>query len=138
MSLFTIGEGFVILLVARRAIPSALYELAAPEDATWWDLFRRITLPVMAPALALLFLRDLVLGLQTTYVPSLEVWDGGPPDYGTTYLGLFVYRNAFEHLRYGYAAAATVAMLLLTASGMVVQLWAIRRWGRRAVATRRS
>ncbi|HET9288399.1 MAG TPA: sugar ABC transporter permease [Gaiella sp.] len=133
MSLFTIGEGFVILLVARRAIPSDLYELAALEDATWWDVFRRITLPVMAPALALLCLRDLVLGLQTTFVPSLVVWDGGPPDYGTTYLGLFAYRNAFEYLRYGYAAAATVVMLLLTATAVVVQLWAIRRWSRRAV-----
>jgi multiple sugar transport system permease protein len=136
MSLFTIGEGFVILLVARQAIPAELYELAAVEDATWWDVFRRITLPVMAPALALLFLRDLVLGLQTTFVPALVVWDGGPPDYGTTYLGLFVYRNAFEYLRYGYASAATVVMLVLTLAAVGVQLWALRRWRHRAVASR--
>ena len=136
MSLFTIGEGFVILLVARATIPSDLFELASLEDATWWDVFRRITLPLMAPALALLFLRDLVLGLQTTFVPSLLVWDGGPPDHATTYLGLFVYRNAFEYLRYGYAAAATVVMLVLTLAAVGVQLWALRRWRHRAIGSR--
>ena len=128
MSLFTIGEGFILLLVARQAVPADLYDLASLEDATWWDVFRRVTLPLMAPVLALLFLRDLLLGFQTTFVPSLVVWDGGPPDYGTTYLGLFVYRNGFEYLRYGYAAAATLALVVVTAAIVVVQLWLLRRW----------
>jgi multiple sugar transport system permease protein len=133
MSLFTIGEGFVVLLVARQAIPSDLYDLAALEDATWWDVFRRITLPVMAPVLALLFLRDLVFGLQATFVPALVVWDGGPPDYGTTYLPLFVYRNGFEYLRYGYASAATLVMFAVTALIVLVQWRVVRRWSRRAL-----
>ena len=54
-----------------------------------------------------------------------------PPPYATTYVPLFVSRNGFEYLRYGYAAAATVMMLLLTALAIVVQLWALRRWRRR-------
>jgi multiple sugar transport system permease protein len=133
MSLFTIGEGFIVLLVARQAVPGDLYDLAALEDATWWDVFRRITLPVMAPVLALLFLRDLVFGLQATFVPALVVWDGGPPDYGTTYLPLFVYRNGFEYLRYGYASAATLAMFAVTALIVLVQWRVVRRWSRRAL-----
>ena len=128
MSAFLIGEGFVLLLVARRAIPADLYELAALEDATWWDVFRRVTLPLMLPVLVLLGLRDVVWSLQLNLVPALVVTDGGPPDYGTTYLGLFVYRNGFEYLRYGYAAAATVVLVLMTAAIVVVQLWLLRRW----------
>ena len=128
MSVFLIGEGFVLLLVARRAIPADLYELAALEDATWWDVFRRVTLPLMLPVLVLLGLRDVVWSLQLNLVPALVVTEGGPPDYGTTYLGLFVYRNGFEYLRYGYAAAATVVLVLMTAAIVVVQLWLLRRW----------
>ena len=128
MSAFLIGEGFVLLLVARRAIPADLYELAALEDATWWDVFRRVTLPLMLPVLVLLGLRDVVWSLQLNLVPALVVTEGGPPDYGTTYLGLFVYRNGFEYLRYGYAAAATVVLVLMTAAIVVVQLWLLRRW----------
>lgn len=130
LSLFTIGESFVILLAARQALPPEAYELAAIEDATGWDIFRRVTLPLMAPVLGLLLLRDTILSLQFSFVPALVVTDGGPPPYATTYLSLFVYRNAFEYLRYGYAAAATVVMLLLTVLAVVVQWRLIRRYRR--------
>ena len=127
MSLFTVGEAFVILLVARLAVSSDLYELAALEDAPGWDVFRRITLPVLAPVLVLLFLRDTLLSFTFTFVPALIVTEGGPPDYATTYLPLFVYREAFEYLRYGYAAAATVTMLVLTVPIVWIQWRILRR-----------
>ena len=120
LSLFTIGEGFVVLLVTRQGLPTELYDLAALEDVTAWGLFRRVTLPLMAPVLLLLLARDTIFSLQATFVPALVVTDGGPPLYSTTYVPLFVYRNAFEYLRYGYAAAATLLMLALTA-GIVLR-----------------
>lgn len=128
MSLFTIGEGFVILLVTRQGLPSELYDLAALEDATAWGLFRRITLPLMAPILLLLLARDTIFSLQLTFVPALIVTEGGPPLYSTTYVPLFVYRNAFEYLRYGYAASATLVMFLLTALIVWLQWRIVRRW----------
>ena len=128
MSLFTIGEGVVLLLVARQSTPGELYELAAVEDATWWDVFRRVTLPLIAPVLALLFLRDWILSFQLNFVPALIVTDGGPPPYATTYLPLFVYRTGFEYLRYGYAAAATLVMLALTMVVVLLQWRIFRRW----------
>jgi multiple sugar transport system permease protein len=127
MSLFTIGETFVILLVVRRSLPGEAYELAAIEDATGWDVVRRITVPLMAPVLVLLLLRDLILSLQISFVPAFVLTDGGPPPYATTTLSLFVYRNAFEYLRYGYAAAATAVMLVLTVIAVGLQWRLIRR-----------
>jgi multiple sugar transport system permease protein len=44
-----------------------------------------------------------------------------------TYLPLFIYRNAFEYLRYGYAAAATLVMFVVTAVIVVVQYRIVRR-----------
>jgi multiple sugar transport system permease protein len=128
MSLFTMGETFLILLATRRALPREVYELAAIEDATAWDVFRRITLPLMAPVLGLLLLRDTVQSFQYSFVPALVVTGGGPPPNATTYLSLFVYRNAFEYLRYGYAAAATLVMLVITVVAVIVQWRLIRRY----------
>jgi multiple sugar transport system permease protein len=128
MSLFTIGEGFVILLVTRQGLPTELYDLAALEDATAWGVFRRVTLPLMAPILLLLLARDTIFSLQWTFVPALIVTEGGPPPYATTYVPLFVYRNAFEYLRYGYAAGATLAMFVLTALIVWLQWRIVRRW----------
>jgi multiple sugar transport system permease protein len=128
MSLFTVGESFLVLLAARLVLPPEVYELAAVEDATPWDVFRRITLPLVAPVLGLLLVRDTILSFQVSFVPALVVTDGGPPPYATTYLSLFVYRNAFEYLRYGYASAATVVMLLLTVGAVILQWRLLRRW----------
>ena len=130
MSLFVIGEGFVVLLVTRQSLPGELYELAAVEGAPPEVVFWRITLPLMAPVLALLTLRDTIFSFQFSFVPALVVTEGGPPPYSTTYLPLFVYRNAFEYLRYGYAAAATLTMLALTLLVVLAQWQILRRWRR--------
>ena len=130
MSLFTIGEGFLVALAVRQSLPEELYELATVERASPLYTFWRVTLPLMAPVLALLALRDAVYSLQLTFVPALVITDGGPPPYATTYLPLFVYQNAFEYLRYGYAAAATLVMFMATALAVLAQYLIVRRWRR--------
>ncbi|MBB5958069.1 multiple sugar transport system permease protein [Saccharothrix tamanrassetensis] len=128
MSLFTIGEMLVVLLAARRALPREVHELAALEGATGWTLARRVTLPMLAPVIGLLLLRDTILSFQFSFVPALVVTDGGPPPYSTTYLSLYIYRNAFEYLRYGHAAAATLVMLALTAGAVYLQWRTFHRY----------
>jgi multiple sugar transport system permease protein len=128
MGLFTIGEAFVIVLAVRATVPWELYELALVEGASPWQSMRWITLPLLAPALALLLLRDTILSFQASFVPALVLTEGGPPPYSTTYLPLFVYRNAFEYLRYGYAAAATLVLFTITAVVVLVQWRLLRRF----------
>lgn len=69
MSGFAIGEGFVIALAVRRELPEELYELARVEGASSAFTFRRLTLPLMAPTLSLLAIRDVALSLQFAFVP---------------------------------------------------------------------
>ncbi len=128
MSLFIIGEGFIVLLATRMSIPPELYELSEVENAKPLYVFWRLTLPVMAPTLLLLTFRDTIFSLQANFVPALIVTEGGPPPYSTTYLPLFVYREAFEYFRYGYAAAATVTMFAVTLFIVLIQWLIIRRW----------
>lgn len=127
MSGFQIGEGFVIALAWRRALPSSLYEAAAMEQASPWYVLRRVTLPLMAPVLGLLALRDLVLALQLNFVPALLVTEGGP-NRATTYLPGYLYDNAFRYFRLGYASAIAVTMLVVTAAAGYVQYRIFRRW----------
>jgi multiple sugar transport system permease protein len=128
MSLFLIGEGFLVALATRQSLPRDLYELAELESAKPWYVFGRVTLPLMAPTLLLLLFRDTIFSFQATFVPALIVTEGGPPQYATTYLPLFVYQNAFEYLRYGYAAAATLVMFAVTAAIVFLQYRIVRRW----------
>jgi multiple sugar transport system permease protein len=128
MTLFQIGEGFLVALATRQSLPPELYELAELEEAKTWYVFGRVTLPLMAPTLLLLLFRDTIFSFQVNFVPALIMTQGGPPPYATTYLPLFVYQNAFEYLRYGYAAAATLTMFFVTAAIVYVQYRIVRRW----------
>jgi len=126
ISAFALGEGFIIALAVRRELPEELYELARVEGASPLYTFRRLTLPLMAPTLALLTCRDVGLSLQFAFVPALLVTEGGP-DRATTFLPLLVYRNAFENGRYGYASAMTVVTFALTLLVVAAQLRVLRR-----------
>jgi len=127
LTLFQIGEGFIVALAARNDIPGELYELAELERAGPWFTFRRVTLPMMAPVLVLLAARDVAFSFQVNFVPAL-VLTGGDPFYATLFLPLYTYQNAFSFLRFGYASAMTVAMWLVTAAMIGVALLAVRRW----------
>ena len=128
MSLFQIGEGFIVAMATRQGIPGELYELSGIEGASATYVFRRVTLPLMAPTLLLLAFRDTIFSFQANFVPALLVTEGGPPPYATTYLPLFIYRNGFEYLRYGYAAAATLVMFAVTALIVFLQWRIVKRW----------
>jgi multiple sugar transport system permease protein len=120
VTLLQIGEGFVIALAARRALPEYLFEAARVDGASPWFVLRRVTLPLMAPVLAVLALRDVVLSLQVNFVPALLLTDGGP-SYATTYIPLYAYRQAFRYLRLGYVSAMSVVMFAFTALVIYLQ-----------------
>jgi multiple sugar transport system permease protein len=127
MSVFQIGEGFIVALAARHDIPQELYEIAAVDGAGPLWSFRRITLPFMTPALVLLAARDIVFSFQVNFVPSLVVTEGGP-GYATTFLPLYTYQNAFEFFRFGYASAMTMAMYAVTGAMIGLSWLLVRRW----------
>ncbi|MEE2788266.1 MAG: sugar ABC transporter permease [Myxococcota bacterium] len=93
----------VVALGALQSIPSDLYEAAEVDGATKWQQFKAITLPLLRPAL----LPAVILGTIWTFNMFNIVYlvSGGQPDGSTDILITEAYRWAFEHERYGYAAA---------------------------------
>ncbi|HRQ37460.1 MAG TPA: sugar ABC transporter permease [Chloroflexota bacterium] len=104
LSLFTIGEGFVILLTGLRTIPRSYFEAARVDGASAWQAFWHLTLPLILPWLLLLTFRDLVISLQNTFTPSFVLTYGGPY-YATTFVPLLLYELAFDFFDFGMAAA---------------------------------
>ncbi len=127
MLLFPIGEAFLVVLATRRQVNARLYEAAALDGCSPFGQLRRITLPLLAPVLVLLAVRDLVLTLQVNFVPAYILTDGGPGN-ATLYLPLYIYDQAFEFLGFGYAATMTVVLLALTVAFIGLQLALVRRW----------
>lgn len=129
MMLWPIGEGFVLMLAALQDIPAELQEAARVDGASGRQRFFSITLPLLAPALLLLLFRDTVLSFQSNFVPAL-ITTGGGPYYATQFLPLYIYTNATEYQRFGYASAMTWVMYAVTILVIVLQFVVARRWWR--------
>ena len=128
MGLFQIGEGLVVLLAALQSAPPELHEAAALDGAGRIQRFRRLTLPLLAPWLLLLALRDLIFSAQSSFVPAF-LMTGGEPYNATLFLPLLIYEEAFDRLRFGAAAA----MQLLLLGWVAVLIWLMHElaggWG---------
>lgn len=114
MSLFQIGEGFVMLLAGLRGIPAEYYEAARVAGGTRWQAFTTITAPLLAPWLLLLTFRDVIQSLQYTFTHAF-LMTGGEPYYSTLFMPLLVYEEAFDRFRFGVGAAVMLLMFLCTA-----------------------
>jgi len=127
MMLWPIGEGFVLMLAALQEIPREVEESAIVDGASGRQRFFHITLPLLAPAILLLLFRDTVLSFQLTFVPGLVTTDTGPY-YATLFLPIYIYETAAEHQKFGYAAALTWVMYLVTAAVIALQFIIARKW----------
>jgi multiple sugar transport system permease protein len=127
MVAWQLGEGFVISLAALQDVPQELHEQAAVDGASSWQTFWRVTLPLISPIMLIFLMRDTIHSLQANFVPALIVTRGGP-NYATTYLPLYIYTNAFDYLRFGYAAAMTWALFIITGLVIFIQYRIAVRW----------
>ncbi len=125
ISLWTLGEGFLVLLAALHDIPPALEDAARVDGAGKWAFMRHVTLPLLAPVLLLLTLRDAILILQESFTTVL-LTTGGGPYYATYTLPLFVYEQAYDLLNFGVASAALWFLYLLT--GLIVITVLVVAW----------
>lgn len=114
MSLFQIGEGFVILLAGLKSIPQEYYESALVAGGSRWQAFFYITAPLLLPWLALLTFRDVIHSFQYTFTHAF-LMTGGDPYYSTLFMPLLVYEEAFDRFRFGVGSAVMLLMFLFTA-----------------------
>ncbi|WP_229426811.1 carbohydrate ABC transporter permease [Microvirga alba] len=113
---------FVILYAARLAIPRELYEAAEVDGATPLQQFRRVTLPLLVPAILIAVLFRYIFAFRL----FSEVWllTGGGPARQTEVLAVYLYLEAFRYNAFGEAAAT--GWLLVLAS-LILALWYLRR-----------
>ena len=113
MSLFQIGEAFVILLIGLQDVPPEVITAAAVDGSTPWQSFRYITLPLLLPWIALITFRAVIVGFQWTFTPAL-IMTGGDPYYATLFMPLLIYEEAFDRFRFGPGAAMMLIVVLMT------------------------
>ena len=101
----------ITLLAALKSIPADLYEAAALDGAGVWQRFTRLTIPFLAPTIAItVMLRTIWIA---TFADLIFVMTGGGPAGSTNTIATYVYVSAFRAMDKGYASAVAVLLLVL-------------------------
>ena len=116
---------FMILYAARLALPGELYEAARIDGASPWQAFRRVTLPLLVPAILVAALFRLVFAFRL----FSEVWllTGGGPARTTEVVGVYLYLEAFRYNAFGVASATGWIMVLASFLLASPYLWRLHR-----------
>jgi multiple sugar transport system permease protein len=110
----------VVLLAGVLAIPRELYEAAAVDGASGIAVFRRLTLPLIRPAL---LISSLLAAIWTfNNFAYIYILTGGGPAGLTDILVTFVYRNGFQFFHWGYASALSVFLFLLVMGSSLIYI----------------
>jgi len=106
-----IGFYIVLFLAGLQNVPRELYEAASIDGATRPQQFWKITLPLLRPITLLVVMLSTIGGFGLFIEPF--VMTGGGPAESTLSVVLYLYKNAFQFLRMGYAATIGFALALM-------------------------
>lgn len=112
----------LLLLAGLQVIPSEVYEAAKVDGATAWQRFRRITLPLLTPALLVALIFRTLDALRAFDLP--KVLTNGAN--GTETLSLIAARTFQENRLYGEGSALSILTFLIV---MIVSFTYIRLVG---------
>ncbi len=119
------GFFMIFYLAALQNIPQHLVEAARIEGASAWQVFRRVTLPLIGPT-TLFILVNAIIG-AFSLVDALFVLTNGGPDNASNLLLYYIYQNAFQYWDTGYAAALTVVLIAILGLASWVQFASMGR-----------
>jgi len=105
------GRSMVIFLAGLQGVPPELYEAAAIDGAGDWAKLLRITIPMITPTILFALILSLISTFQT-FTSAFVATDGGPLN-ATLFYVLYIYRQAFQFFRMGYAAALAWVLFLI-------------------------
>ena len=107
---------FLLSYSALQNMPQEIYEAASIDGANARQTLWRVTLPMLKPALAIVFLLRILDSIRT--FDSIYILTGGGPGTTTQTVGIYIYKTAFIYGDFGLAASAAIVLVLLLAPFM--------------------
>jgi raffinose/stachyose/melibiose transport system permease protein len=134
-----IGFAVILFLAGLQSIPEELFEAASIDGAGYWQMQRRITLPLLGPTIRIwaflsiigsLQLFDLVYIIWGQYIASTA---------GTSTMATYMVGNGRNSGNFGYGNAVAVVMFVISlAVALIYQRFVLRRDTAGALTERRK
>lgn len=108
------GNTTILLMAGIMGIDSSLFESAAIDGAKSWQVFRKVTLPLLRPILIYVLITCLIGGIQLFDIPQIFTQGDGNPNKAAMTITMFLNQHLFSK-NYGMAGAVSVIMFIITA-----------------------
>lgn len=114
------GYSFVIYDAALGQIDTSVIEAARMDGANTFQLLRRVVFPLLGGSHVVLIVLGFIGSLKTFELVALTT--GGGPGTTTEFLSTYIYRLAIPQFQAGYAAALSIALVVLALAFAVMQV----------------
>jgi multiple sugar transport system permease protein len=121
---WTVGFNMLLFIAGLQNIPSEYYEAAALDGANGFQRFLFVTCPLIWPVTSLVLILQLIL--QFKIFDQVYLLTLGGPENSTTVVLLYMYREAFQQNRGGYASAVAMALVIIIVVTSLVQARVLR------------
>jgi len=118
------GYNLVIFIAALQGIPKEFKEAAMIDGANAWQVFTRVTIPLLRPTL--LFVCVMTMLSSFSVFDIIQVMTNGAPNHQTRLLVLDIYENAFRYQNMGWAAATSLVLVMVVMAVTLIQMRLLR------------
>lgn len=121
-----VGFSTVLFMAGLQGIPETLYEAAKIDGASQHQIFWKITLPLLSPTTFFVVVINVISSFQV--FDQAYVLTGGGPGNATNTLVYYIYSNAFQWFRMGYASAIAWVLFAIIFVATFIQFKYQRKW----------
>lgn len=107
----SMGYNAILILAGLQTIPEQIYEAGRLDGAGEFAMFRRLTVPLLRPILAMVVILTMISAFQVFDI--VEVTTQGGPANASLVLPMYIYQKAFTQFDFGYASTMSLALFVL-------------------------
>ncbi|MED3963583.1 sugar ABC transporter permease [Niallia taxi] len=113
LAIWQFGSSMLIFLAGLKNIPPSYHEAANVDGANRFQVFFKITLPLLSPIIFFNLVMQTISAFMT-FTPAYIITkgEGGPLD-GTLLYSLYIFQKAFNFFQMGYASAMAWVLLVI-------------------------
>ncbi|MEK6213592.1 MAG: sugar ABC transporter permease, partial [Vibrio fluvialis] len=120
------GSAMVIFLAALQNVPQSQYEAALIDGASKWQMFMKVTVPLITPVIFFNFIMQTTQAFQEFTAPYVVT--GGGPMKSTYLISLYIYETAFKFFDMGYGSALAWSLFIVVAIFTAITFRSSKYW----------
>lgn len=107
------GYTTILVMAGITTIDKSLFEAAEIDGASKWQVYQKITLPLIKPTIIYITITSIIGGMQLFDVPATMSDGTGEPDKAILTTAMYLYNQGFKNHNYGYSAAISVGLFVI-------------------------